>query len=124
MRKLTDHIVEGDSVNHKVEVSVLDEAGQGGTYHEYEITWSKGESRTVVTKISFQNGPIQEFGINGLTNESLLAIVIDRMRGFQAGPYACRENAIVLTHLEEALMWLQRRTRERIKRGVRGVNQK
>lgn len=122
MRKLTDHIVEGDSVNHQVEVSVLDELGQGGTYHEYEITWPQGESGTVVTKISFQNGPIREFGINGLTNEALLAIVIDRMRGFQEGPYRSRDNACALTHMEEALMWLQRRTRERIKRGVEGTH--
>jgi hypothetical protein len=41
-----------------------------------------------------------------------------------AGPYACRENAIALTHIEEALMWLQRRTVARIKRGVEGTNQK
>lgn len=46
------------------------------------------------------------------------------MRSFQAGPYSNRANAIALTHMEEALMWLQQRTRERIKRGVEGTHAK
>lgn len=49
---------------------------------------------------------------------------VDRFRGFQKGPYACRENALVLTHLEEALMWMQQRTIARIKRGVEGTHEK
>jgi hypothetical protein len=72
--------------------------------------------------ILFQNGPIPEKGTNGVTHEALLAILVDRMQGFQKGQYACRENAIALTHLEEALMWLQKRTRERVARGVEGTH--
>lgn len=53
-----------------------------------------------------------------------MAICIDRLRSFQAGPFACRENAIALTKLEESLMWLRRRTVARIKRGVEGTHQK
>jgi hypothetical protein len=37
------------------------------------------------------------------------------------GTYACKENACALTHLEEALMWLQKRTRDRMARGVEGT---
>ena len=55
-------------------------------------------------------------------NEDLIAIVIDRMRGFQSGDYACRDNAIALTKLEEALMWLRNRTNGREARGVEGTN--
>jgi hypothetical protein len=58
-----------------------------------------------------------------LEQEVLLAIVIDRLRSFQGSKFSCRENAIALTHCEEALMWLQRRTVARIKRGVEGTNQ-
>jgi hypothetical protein len=72
--------------------------------------------------IGFQNGPIKEFGLNGITQEALLAIVIDRLRSFQAGPFSSRYNAIALTKTEEALMWLQRRTVDRIRRGVEGFN--
>lgn len=126
LRKVTDHIVEGDSVNHQILVTTMDEPGQGGAYHEYFASLpSKVDGLPMSgTTISFQNGPIKEFGVNGLTNEVLAAIVIDRMRCFQAGPLSCRDNAVALTHFEEGLMWLQRRTRERIKRGVEGTAQK
>ena len=59
-------------------------------------------------------------GVNGLSNEALLAILIDRMHGFCEGPFPCRENSIARTHLEEAMMWLQKRTRDRVQRGVEG----
>ena len=73
--------------------------------------------------IVFQNGPVKEFGVNGISNESLLAIVEDRLLGFQSGQYACRENAIALTKLQESMLWLQKRTRDRIARGVEGTHQ-
>lgn len=126
LRNLSDHIVEGDSVNHQLMVSVMDEPGAGGACHKYFISIpSKVDGLPEAgTHIDFQNGPIKEVGVNGLTHESLLAILIDRMRSFQAGPYSSRANAIALTHMEEALMWLQQRTRERIKRGVEGTHSK
>ena len=74
--------------------------------------------------ISFQNGPISEAGVNGVSNEALLAIVIDRLEGFQRGQYSCRENALALTKLQEAMHWLHHRTRERMARGVEGTMQK
>ena len=62
--------------------------------------------------------------MNGISQEALLAILIDRLRGFQSGQYACRENAIALTKLEEATMWLQKRTLDRVRRGVEGTSVK
>lgn len=133
MRNLTDHIVSGDQAV-QLRVEAMDEPGPGGANHAYQIRGmdhSKNPSATHTAGIPFgmefilfQNGPIKEAGVNGITQEALLAIVIDRLRSFQAGPFSCRENAIALTHCEEALMWLQRRTVERIKRGVEGTNQK
>jgi hypothetical protein len=123
MRTITDHIVEGDSANHQLTITVRDEPGQGGANHIYGIEWdTPGDPDSEVNQhiISFQNGPIKEFGVNGLTHEALLAIIIDRLRSFQAGQFSCRDNAVALTHCEDALMWLQRRTRDRIKRGVEG----
>lgn len=119
MRTLSDHIVSGDQAV-QLRIEVMDEPGAGNAHHWYEIADGKG----CLGKIVFQNGPIKEAGVNGITQEALLAITIDRLRSFQAGPYSCRENAIALTHCEEALMWLQRRTVERIKRGVEGTHQK
>lgn len=111
MRMLTDH---GDP---RLTIQVEDEPGAGGANHEYVTSWDGGSQR-----VSFQNGPIGEVGVNGVTQESLLAIVIDRLRAFQAGPFACRENAIALTNCEQALMWLQNRTAGRKARGVEGFN--
>lgn len=122
MRKIEDHIVENDAANHQLLIEVLDEPGAGGANHRYMITTAPPHG--VSWGIAFQNGPIPENGVNGVTQEALLAIVIDRLRSFQAGPFACRENAIALTHCEDAIMWLQRRTRARIKRGVEGTHQK
>jgi hypothetical protein len=132
MRKLTDHIVEGDSANHQLSVIVEDDPGAGGACHRYTIegfnastnmAWDhRSKTAPTVEVLLFQNGPIGEVGVNGVTHEALLAVLIDRLRSFQAGPYAGRENALALTHLEEALMWLQHRTRMRIKRGVEGTH--
>ena len=74
--------------------------------------------------IQFQKGPIQEAGVNGISNEALMAIVKHRLQGFQSGNYACRENAVALTKLQESMMWLQKRTRDRMARGVEGTSEK
>lgn len=107
-------------------VVVVDEPGQGNANHLYHIeeVVKDGEPAKMLGVVSFQNGPIKEFGVNGVMNEDLIAIVIDRMRCFQSGDYACRDNAIALTKLEEALMWLRHRTDEREARGVEGTNKK
>jgi hypothetical protein len=135
-RTLTDHIVAGDSANHQLTIEVTDEPGQGGACHRYEITGfdtttnlsddSLGRALSGATKntLLFQNGPIKEFGVNGVTHEVLLAILIDRLRSFQAGPYACEANEEALSHLNDALNWLQVRTRKRIARGVEGTHAK
>lgn len=56
---------------------------------------------------------------DGTTNEEVLSMLIDRMQYLQ-GKFPCRENAIVITKLEESLMWLNKRTSDRIKRNVEG----
>ena len=70
--------------------------------------------------LKFQDGPLPTFGANGLTNEVLLAIVADRLEGFQAGSYPNEHNAHALRYVKEALSTLHLRTRERRKRGVEG----
>ena len=123
-RKLTDHIV--NPANDLITITVMDEPGQGGAHHDYYVSWPSQQDNHPgdAMSVKFQNGPIKEFGVNGVTQEVLLAIIMDRLRSFQSGPFACRENAIALTHIEEAQMWLQRRTLERMKRGVEGTHAK
>jgi hypothetical protein len=124
MRQLTDHIVSGDQAV-QLKLNVLDEPGHGGACHKYAISWDgpvkEGPDDFIV--IHFQEGPIKEFGVNGITGEALLAIEIDRLRGFQSGPFACADNQEALEHCEAALRVLQRRTLARIARGVEGTHQ-
>ena len=54
----------------------------------------------------------------------LLEIVRDRLKAFQAGDFATEYNAQALVHVEEALMWLNRRVEDRIERQVLGTNNK
>ena len=71
-------------------------------------------------QIRFQDGAVQKVGgRNGWQNEELLAVLINRMNYLQ-GKFPCRENAIVITKLEEALLWLEKRTSSRQKQGVEG----
>lgn len=122
MRELTSHKVNG--LNEALTIKVMDEPGQGNACHVYRILFDDVNGLGQGVEIRFQNGPIKEFGVNGISGEALLSIVEDRLLSFQSGEYACRENAIALTHIQDALMWLQKRTRDRMARGVEGTNVK
>lgn len=73
--------------------------------------------------LRFQNGPIPDVGINGITNEVAIACVIDRLESFQAGPFKCAENEGALIALRCAMTALQSRTVNRKARGVEGKMQ-
>lgn len=130
MREITSHIVDGDQAS-QLSIHVADEPGAGGASHRYEITGfdlTKNPSSLIHgatpypsrTAIIFQNGGIPDNGVNGVTNEALLAIVKDRLECFQAGPFPAQENATALQNVNDALRALQKRTLARIKRGVEG----
>lgn len=148
-REITTHKLNG--LNDALKITAIDERAESGSHHEYEIQWpdatidppggAHGGGNTAT--IRFQKGALLETGVNGISNEALLAILIDRLRGFQGmdpvhaplparltpdalkptdpAPFRCRENACALTHLEEAMFWLQKRTRDRLARGVEGT---
>lgn len=132
MREITSHRVNG--LNEALRVQALDQPGEGGACHRYHITTTevppppetdldKCQSMIqAVTDMHFQNGPMAEKGVNGISNEALLAIVLDRLECFQKGPFTCRENALALTKIQEAMHWLHHRTRERVARGVEGTH--
>lgn len=83
---------------------------------------TNGQQMGHLQDIHFQEGPIKECGVNGVCNEDLIAMVICRLEHFQKSPYSCRENALAITKLEEALLWLRKRTMGREKRGVEGTH--
>lgn len=117
MRTINDHKV--NPANDRINIEVTDKPGAGGANHTYNVDWGSG-----AVTLQFQNGPIADVGVNGITQEVLLAICADRLRAFQAGAYACRENALALTKIEEAQHWLHHRTLARMARGVEGTHEK
>lgn len=73
--------------------------------------------------IDFQEGPIKECGINGVCNEDVICMVVERLECFQDSKFKCRENAIAITKLEEALLWLRKRTMRREAEGKEGTHE-
>lgn len=118
MRTVDYHKI--NPTNDRLDVIVADAPGHGGASHVYRVEHAETAGVDPLMTVQFQNGPIAENGINGVTQEILLAIVIDRLRSFQSGPFSSRENALALTKCEEALHWLQQRTLDRMRRGVEG----
>lgn len=134
--KLTGHQV--NPANDKLEVLVLDEPGNGGANHVYVVTGHHNPNLISILSearrdglipqsdqallIPFQDGPIAEVGINGLTHEALITILIDRLTAFQSGPYANKYNADALKHLTAAQERLQARTKDRMAQGVEGTH--
>ncbi len=127
-RELTTHKV--NPANDVLNVFAIDEPGSGGANHRYEITGFDSKTNPAESSLDdrdrlsilFQNGPINEVGVNGVTHEALIAILIDRLQGFQNGPFANQYNALALEHLVLARKALQSRTLERMDRGVEGTH--
>lgn len=119
------------------DVFALDDPGPGGARHLYEVVklntgriceeddTFRTRPENMLLTVQMQKGPRNSpDAIQGVLDTDLLEIVRDRLAAFQAGPYACRENACALTHIEEALLWMNKRVEDRITRGVLGTYEK
>lgn len=113
MRKL-------DIGTEKYTAVVATDPPQHNANHEYKVV--KADTFEPLATVQFQKGAIKEHGVNGVMNEDLIAMVIDRLNSFQESPFKCRENALAITKLEEALHWLRHRTMARERRGVEGTH--
>lgn len=81
---------------------------------------SEGTLKQSIQFIQKEGEPLKTVE-DGTTNEEVLAMMIDRMN-FLNNKMPGRENAIAITHLETALLWLNKRTADRIQRGVEGTH--
>ncbi|MEM9263940.1 MAG: hypothetical protein AAGA46_00275 [Cyanobacteria bacterium P01_F01_bin.13] len=115
-------IFEQEYAGTSSKVFAVDQPGPGNGCHKYLVEISTQGSPPFSAEINFQKGPAKEVGLNGIQNVHLLAMVIHGLQGFQSGPYSCRENALALTKLEEAMHWLEARAKDRAKRGVEGLS--
>lgn len=85
-----------------------------------------GKTSAVGIWIEWQNGPLgrgpSRREPSGAFVEGVIAAAIDRLEFYQASKFKCRENALALTKLEEALHWLDWRTRRRESSGIEGTH--
>lgn len=109
-------------VNEALRIVAVDPPGPTGSHHAYHISPASGRA-SAACFIQFQNGPIQEEGINGITNEALLAVVAHRLEAWQAGKFACEKNQAALDLTRAAMGAMASRTKERIARQVEGTHQ-
>lgn len=76
--------------------------------------------------IVWQDGPLaiggQRREPNGAFVEGVIAAAIGRLEFYQEGQFNCRENALAITKLQEALHWCHHRTKDREERGVEGTH--
>ncbi|HGD0580580.1 TPA: ABC transporter ATPase [Clostridium perfringens] len=109
-------------------IFAVDKKGCGGANHEYHIVMLDKENKDAaqdIVEINFQKGARkEEKSQHGVIDTDLLEIVRDRLHCFQQGDFASEYNQQALIHVEEALMWLNRRVEDRIERNVLGENKK
>lgn len=111
MREVKAHHAPG--IPATVRVFAEGDPTPAGNHNSYRLTMGlPGQETGASVVLKFQDRPTDQ-GVTGLTMEALLAAVIDRLYGFQGGKESCRENAIAITHLETALLWLNKRTQDR-----------
>ena len=85
-----------------------------------------GYAEGVGMKIEWQNGPLgrgtERISPNGAFVETVLAVVAQRIEYYQSTKFKCRENALAITKIEEALHWLNHRTQVREAQQVEGTH--
>ncbi len=77
-------------------------------------------------QIVWQNGPLgrgeDRKEPNGAFVETVISAAIERIKYYQDSKFKCRDNAVALTHLETAVLWLNKRTQDREAREVEGTH--
>ena len=115
IRRLIEHH-DGHGLNESIVIET-DEPSNGGAAHHYLYLIDGRE----VGRVQFQKGPrLDPTSTPGVTEAAMLVSMIDRLRGFQSGAFSSRENAIIITKLEECLHWTKARADDRARRGVLG----
>ena len=86
--------------------------------HLYELEAMEGTNTQTLQFIEKEKQGGSFVTINdGTTNEEVLKMLIDRTRKL-GEKLPCRENSLAVTKLEEALMWFEKRTANRLAQKV------
>lgn len=116
MNKIFDVISidkNGVIVNHLRDSGTQEHVSAGQVY-----VVTHGQTKT---ELNFQEGSFSKYGVNGLTNESLLEVVKHRIKKLNE-KFSCPENGIALDSIETAIKILESRANNRIQRGIEGEN--
>ena len=86
-----------------------------------EAGWPQVHGEKSSVKFTVQSGPIKDFGENGCQIDDVIAWAKEKIEGFNAA-FPCRENSMIITKLDEALLWSAKCKMDREKRNVEGLN--
>jgi hypothetical protein len=81
------------------------------------------KGKAPIVSFTIQSDPIGEVGVNGIQAVDMLEYVKYLFESLNDA-FPCRENALTITKIEEAIHWQHARTRDRINRKVEGQNKK
>lgn len=98
-------------------------------HHELDQNSNPAGGTTTGTgiAINWQNGPLgrgaERKEPNGAFVEGVIQAALGRLLFYNRTKFSCRENSLAITHLQEALHWLQHRTESREERQVEGTHE-
>lgn len=87
-----------------------------------ESGWPQVHGELSSVKFTVQSGPIKEFGVNGCQIDDVIVWAKEKIEGFNKA-FPSRENSMIITKLDEALLWSAKRKMDREARGVEGKSQ-
>lgn len=124
MREITSHH-DGHGLAESIIVVATDQVGPGGAHHYYEFWLGPEHDNEELGYIQFQKGPRNVKGSTpGVVENAVLAVIEDRLASFQAGEFACNENADALMHIRLAMSAIKLRADRRAQRSVLGTYNK
>jgi hypothetical protein len=86
-----------------------------------EEGWPQVHGEKSSVEFTIQSGPIKQFGVNGCQIDDVIAWAKGKIEEFDKA-FPCRENALIVTKLDEALLWSLKRKMDREARKVEGTN--
>ena len=106
------HHVEGYGYNINIKAVPVERYGLPSYTYQLTKDYADKSWYQYIKELSFQVGDPKVYGVNGVTNEALLAIMIHRLQRFQDNPKThCVENNEAIFYMKSAMDALYARQR-------------